>query len=77
MCIVKQGRYETTRATHRRPEAHNLPIGTLHYSCLQVLPANQPARRYLPRSNSVAAHSGFELFIDFSRSICAASIHIK
>lgn len=26
----------------RRSPAHNLPIGTLHYSCLQLQPANQP-----------------------------------
>lgn len=26
----------------RRSRAHNLPIGTLHYSCLQLQPANQP-----------------------------------
>lgn len=51
------------------PGAHNLPIGTPHYSCLQLLPGNQPATRYLPRSNSVAARSGFELTINFKRSM--------
>lgn len=44
--------------------AHNLPIGTLHYSCLQLRTANQPLLLpppscYLPRSNSVAAPRWF------------------
>lgn len=44
--------------------AHNLPIGTLHYSCLQLRAANQPLLLpppscYLPRSNSVAAPRWF------------------
>lgn len=48
--------------------AHNLPIGTLHYSCLQLRAANQPLSPppppsslpcYLPRSNSVAAPRWF------------------
>lgn len=38
----------------RRSRAHNLPIGTLHYSCLQLQPANQPGapRRVQPRRDA-------------------------
>lgn len=37
----------------RRSRAHNLPIGTLHYSCLQLQPANQPGAppRPAPRAS--------------------------
>lgn len=36
------GRPSCSRNHRRRSRAHNLPIGTLHYSCLQLQPANQP-----------------------------------
>ena len=57
----------TTAVNHAdNPGTHNLPIGTLHYSCLQLQHWNQPVAnpRYLLRSNSVAARSGFELTIN-------------
>lgn len=36
------GRVASATTAGRRSRAHNLPIGTLHYSCLQLQPANQP-----------------------------------
>lgn len=53
--------------------AHNLPIGTLHYSCLQLRAANQPL--LLPPPSPVIClgqiqsqpRGGFELTINFKR----------
>lgn len=57
----------------RRPGAHNLPIGTLHYSCLQLQAANQPGPS-LPPSPVICLgqiqsqpRGGFELTINFKR----------
>lgn len=56
-----------------RPGAHNLPIGTLHYSCLQLQAANQPGPS-LPPSPVICLgqiqsqpRGGFELTINFKR----------
>lgn len=58
-----------------RPGAHNLPIGTLHYSCLQLQAANQPGPS-LPPSPVICLgqiqsqpRGGFELTINFSTSL--------
>lgn len=64
----ERGLCTLVRDQPRRPEVHNLPIGTLHYSCLQLQAANQPGPPcYLPRLNSVPAPRWFELTINFKR----------
>ena len=52
----------------RRPGAHNLPIGTLHYSCLQLQAANQPGPPVICLGQIQSQPcGGFELTINFKR----------
>ena len=51
-----------------RPGAHNLPIGTLHYSCLQLQAANQPGPPVICLGQIQSQPcGGFELTINFKR----------
>lgn len=71
--MERRGRGTRGVVQPRRPGAHNLPIGTLHYSCLQLQAANQPGPS-LPPSPVICLgqiqsqpRGGFELTINFKR----------